>query len=118
VFHYFEEICSIPHGSGDTAKISEYCVEFAKKLGLECIKEDIGNVIIKKPASVGKENCEPVILQGHLDMVCEKAEDVEFDFTKDSLKVDFDGDFVFAFGHIVTSEKRIVIGDTQEHNPL
>ncbi|MBR2043335.1 MAG: aminoacyl-histidine dipeptidase [Clostridia bacterium] len=109
VFHYFEEICSIPHGSGDTAKISDYCVEFAKSRGLEFIKEDIGNVIIKKPASLGKENCEPIVLQGHLDMVCEKAEGVEFDFTKDSLKVDCEGDYVFAHGTTLGGDDGIAV---------
>lgn len=109
VFYYFEEICSIPHGSGDTEKISNYCVDFAKKHGLEFIKEDIGNVIIKKPATKGKENRPTVILQGHLDMVCEKAPDKAFDFTKNSLEIDVDGDFVFAHGTTLGGDDGIAV---------
>ncbi len=109
VFHYFEEICAIPHGSGDTSKISDYCVEFAKNHGLEVIKEEIGNVIIKKNAAKGKENCETLILQGHLDMVCEKSADLDFDFTKDSINVDVDGDFVFAHGTTLGGDDGIAV---------
>lgn len=109
VFHYFEEICAIPHGSGDTAKISDYCVDFAKSHGLEYIKEEIGNVIIKKKGTSGKENRPAVILQGHLDMVCEKAADLDFDFTKDSLNIDLDGDFVFARGTTLGGDDGIAV---------
>lgn len=126
VFHYFEEICAIPHGSGDTAKISDYCVRFAKDHGLEFIKEEIGNVIIKKPATSGKEDCPAVILQGHLDMVCEKAADIDFDFTKDALDVDVDGDFVFAHGTTLGGDNGIAVAmclalledDTIAHPPI
>ena len=96
VFDYFLEICDIPHGSGDMEKISNYCVEFAKNHKLRYIKDDAKNVIIYKPATKGYENAAPVILQGHMDMVCQKTPDSDFDFLNDSLKVYTDGDFIKA----------------------
>lgn len=109
VFHYFEEICSIPHGSGNTDKISEYCVEFAKKHNLSYIREDIGNVIIKKPATFGKENRPGVIIQGHLDMVCEKVQDIDFDFFNDSLNIDTDGEYVFAHSTTLGADDGVAV---------
>lgn len=96
VFGFFEEICSIPHGSGNTRQISDYLVEFARKYSLEYIQEPCGNVIIFKPASKGYEAAETVILQGHMDMVCEKEEGAEIDFRKDGLSLAVDGDEIFA----------------------
>ena len=72
VFAYFEEICGIPHGSGNEKTVSDYCVAFAKKHGLEVWQDEAWNVVIVKEASAGYEDREPLILQGHLDMVCEK----------------------------------------------
>ena len=72
VFHYFEEICSIPHGSRNTKQISDYLVDFAKAHGLTYYQDELNNVVIIKEASKGYENAEPVIIQGHMDMVCEK----------------------------------------------
>lgn len=83
VFHYFEEICRIPHGSGNTRQISDYLVNFAKEHGFDYVQDEMNNVVIYKPASPGYENKPAVILQGHMDMVCEKRPDVEHDFTKD-----------------------------------
>ena len=96
VFKYFEEICKIPHGSGNCEAIADYCVDFAKKHNLECLKDEYNNVIIKKVATKGYENKPTVILQGHLDMVCEKTHDSSFNFLKDSLDVYVDGDFIKA----------------------
>ncbi len=96
VFKYFEEICKIPHGSGNTKAISDYCVNFAKSHNLEYIRDELNNVIIKKPASMGFENHKPVILQGHLDMVCEKTPGSSFDFLTDGLELYIDGDFIRA----------------------
>ncbi len=85
VFQFFEEICQIPHGTFDTKRISDYCVAFAKERGLEVIQDEVNNVIIKKPGTSGYEECEPVILQGHIDMVCEKTADSDHDFKTDGL---------------------------------
>ena len=68
---YFEEICAIPHGSGDTKRISDYCVRFARERGLRYVQDAHNNVVIYKDASAGYEGHPTVILQGHLDMVCE-----------------------------------------------
>ncbi len=109
VFHYFEEICGIPHGSGDTARISDYCVAFAKAHGLAYHQDALGNVIIKKPATAGYERHPAVILQGHIDMVCEKAPDCPIDFATDGLSVDTDGEFVFAHGTTLGGDNGIAV---------
>lgn len=96
VFRYFEEICAIPHGSSHTELISNYLVEFAKKYKLKYIQEECGNVIIYKKATQGYENAPTVILQGHMDMVCEKDEKAEIDFLKDGLKLQVKDDYIFA----------------------
>ncbi len=87
VFRFFEEMCAIPHGTFDTKRISDYCAAFAKERGLEYIQDSADNVIIKKPGSAGYEDSEPVIIQGHLDMVCEKRPGSDHDFKKDGLKL-------------------------------
>lgn len=88
VFGYFEKICEIPHGSGNTAPMSNYLVTFAKEHQLEAIQDEMGNVIIRKPASAGYENAPGVILQGHMDMVAEKMPGSAHDFEKDGLKLE------------------------------
>ena len=97
VFGYFEELTQIPRGSGDMEKISRFCLDFAEKHGLEAYRDEADNVVIKKPASEGYENAETVILQGHLDMVCEKENDCSIDFSKDGLDIYVDDDFVKDF---------------------
>ena len=96
VFKHFEDICSIPHGSGNTGAISSYCIDFAKGLGLRCERDGSNNVLIRKPASMGYEEHPTVVLQGHLDMVCEKTADCDIDFKKDGLKLRLDGDMLSA----------------------
>ena len=98
VLRYFEEISAIPRGSGNEKAIGEYLLDFAAKLGLEARMDDLYNVVIKKPASPGCEHLDPVILQGHTDMVCEKNKNVEHDFTKDGIKLVVDGDILRADG--------------------
>ena len=96
VFRFFEEMCQIPRGTFDTKRISDYCVAFAKERNLEVIQDEVNNVIIKKPGTAGYEDSEPVILQGHLDMVCEKRPDSAHDFSKDPIELVVDGDSVRA----------------------
>ncbi len=125
VFAYFEDISQIPHGSGNTKAISDYCVEFAKTHGLTYIQDEDHNVIIVKDASAGYENSEPVIIQGHLDMVCEKEDGVAIDFEKDGLKLYIDGDFLKAEGTTLGGDDGIAVAyalailddDTLEHPP-
>lgn len=109
VFAYFEEICAIPRGSGDMAKISRYCIDFAKKLNLKYYNDSYGNVVIYKDGTAGYENSQPVILQGHLDMVCQKTEECPIDFTKDGLDVYVDGDYIKARGTTLGADNGIAV---------
>ena len=96
VFYYFEKLCSVPHGSGNTRIISDLCVGFAKELGLKYRQEACNNVIIWKDGSCGYENAAPIIMQGHIDMVCAKTEDCTKDMARDGLDVRTDGEWVWA----------------------
>ena len=96
IFYHFEEINKIPRGSGNEKQISDYLLGFGRNLGLECIQDGALNVIIKKPASKGYEKAPVVIIQGHMDMVCEKNSDKEHDFTKDPIKLILKGDYIYA----------------------
>lgn len=87
VFYYFEEISKIPHGSGNTKQISDFCVEFANKQGLKVVQDEVNNIVIYKDASEGYEDAVPVVLQGHLDMVCEKTKESEHNFETDPLEL-------------------------------
>jgi len=126
VFEYFEEISNIPRGSGNNTAISNYLVDFAKAHNLKYRKDQAENIIIWKDASKGCETKETVILQGHMDMVCEKEEDSNHDFTKDSLELCVDGDVIYAKGTTLGGDDGIAIAyalailddDTLVHPPL
>lgn len=126
VFAYFEEICQIPHGSRNTKAISDYCVSFAKDHNLKYIQDEDNNVVIFKDASKGYENSDPVIIQGHLDMVCEKEKGIDIDFEKDGPKLYVDGDFLKAEGTTLGGDDGIAVAyalailddDSLEHPPL
>ena len=109
VFSYFEDICSIPHGSGNTQQISDYCVNFAKEHGLKCRQEACGNVIIWKDATSGYEQAPTVILQGHMDMVAVKDADCTLDLEKDGLLLEIDGDWVQAKGTSLGADDGIAV---------
>jgi len=94
----FGAICEIPHPSGHEEKIREYLLEFASKRGIEALTDATGNVVVKIPATKGHENAPTIVLQGHMDMVCEKNNDVEFDFLKDSIQLEVDGEWLKAKG--------------------
>lgn len=96
IFYHFEQISKIPRGSGNEKAISDYLLDFGKSLGLECIQDAELNIIIKKPASIGYENAPAVIIQGHMDMVCEKNSDKEHDFEKDPINLVVKGDYIYA----------------------
>ena len=85
LFHFFEEVCAVPRGSGNEKGISDFLVKFAKDRGLWVYQDDSYNVIIKKKGSKGAEEKEPVMLQGHIDMVCDKRAGVEHDFEKEGI---------------------------------
>lgn len=106
---YFEEISAIPRGSGNTAGISNYLADTAKKLGLRYEQDEIGNVVIYKEASAGYENEPGVIIQGHMDMVAVKEEDCTLDLTKDALKLVADGDWLSAEGTSLGGDDGIAV---------
>ena len=109
VFYYFEELCKIPHGSGNTKQISDYLVSFAKEHGLEYVQDEMNNVVIYKPATEGYEDAPAVILQGHMDMVCEKRPDVDHDFTKDPLNISVQDGYVTANGTTLGGDDGIAV---------
>lgn len=96
VFGYFEELCKIPHDSGNTKEISDYLVAFAKERNLKVYQDEYNNVVIYKPASEGYEAAPVTILQGHCDMVAEKTPESSHDFEKDGLKLMIEGDYITA----------------------
>ena len=126
VFHYFEEICQIPRPSKKEEKISDYLVQFAKNHDLKYIQDEMNNVVIYKPGTAGYENAPTVIVQGHMDMVCEKRPDVDHDFTKDGLNLSVEGDYVSANGTTLGGDDGIAVAyglallesDTIAHPPL
>ena len=109
VFYFFEKLCAIPHGSGNTKAISDYLAEFAKEHNLRHIQDQLNNVIIFAPASPGYEDHEAVIIQGHMDMVCEKDADCLLDMEKDGLDVMHDGEYVFAKGTTLGGDDGIAV---------
>ena len=109
VFHYFEEICAVPHGSGNTKMISDYLVDFAKEHGLRYIQDVNNNVILFGEGTCGMENHAPVILQGHMDMVCEKDADCPIDMATEGLDLTHDGNYVFAKGTTLGGDDGIAV---------
>lgn len=109
VWHYFEELCGIPHGSHNEKAVSDYCVRFAKERGLTVYQDEAWNVVIIKEASAGYEDAEPLIIQGHLDMVCVKKEECPIDFEKDGLDLRVSGDWVYAEGTTLGGDDGIAV---------
>ncbi len=109
VFYYFEQIAGIPHGSGNTGAISSYLANFAKQHGLKYRRDDKNNILIFKEATPGYEAASPVILQGHMDMVCEKEPDAAIDFEKDGLALFVRDGYVCAKGTTLGGDDGIAI---------
>ena len=126
VFEYFEKLCAVPHGSHNTKQISDLCVSFAQELGLRWRQDEVNNVVIWKEASPGYEGAAPVILQGHIDMVCVKTEDCPKDMAKEGLDLMTDGEWVWADGTSLGGDNGIAVAmilailadDTLPHPPL
>ena len=126
VFYYFEKLCSVPHGSGNTKQISDLCAGFARELGLRYRQDEVNNLVIWKAGSRGYENAAPIILQGHIDMVCAKTEDCAKDMARDGLDVRTDGEWVWADktslggdnGIAVAMILAILSDDTLAHPPI
>lgn len=109
VFYYFEEITKIPRCSFHEEKISNYLKTFGEEQGFETIQDEALNIIIKKPGYSGYENSSIVVLQGHMDMVCEKEQDSSHDFSKDPLNLKIEGDFLKAEGTTLGADNGIAI---------
>ena len=109
VFKYFEEISQIPRGSGNEKEISNYLKKFGEDLGLETIQDEYLNIIIRKPATKGYENAPCVMIQGHMDMVCEKNKDTDHDFTKDPLKLRLEDGMIYATGTTLGADNGIAV---------
>ena len=109
VFYYFEEISKIPRCSGKEKQISDYLYNFAKSRDLEVIQDEHLNIIIKKPASKGYENAPTVMLQGHMDMVCEKNEGLEHDFDKDPIKLRIEDGYIYATDTTLGADNGIAV---------
>ncbi|MDR0658461.1 MAG: aminoacyl-histidine dipeptidase, partial [Mediterranea sp.] len=126
VFHYFEEISKIPRPSGKEEKIIAYLKAFGEQHDLETKVDEAGNVLIKKPATPGRENLKTVILQSHVDMVCEKDSNVRHDFLKDPIEIVIDGDWMKAKGTTLGADNGIGVAtglavlaaDDIEHGPV
>ena len=126
VFSYFEYLSSVPHGSGNTKQVSDLCVRFAREHGLRCRQDALNNVIIWKDASPGCEQAAPVILQGHLDMVCAKADGCPLDMAREPIRLRTDGQSVWAEGTSLGGDDGVAVAmalavladDSLKHPPL
>ena len=126
VFHYFAEICKVPRPSKKEEKIIAYLQNFAKEQGLESKTDEAGNILIKKPATSGKENLKTVILQSHIDMVCEKNSDSNHDFLNDPIETYIDGEWLKAKGTTLGADNGIgmaaqlavLAANDIEHGPI
>ena len=126
VFKFFEVLTSIPRGSGNEEQVANWVVDFARSCGLEATKDDLHCVLVRKPGQGGLENAAPLILHGHLDMVCEKAEGVEFDFENQPLSLLIDDDYISAAGTSLGADNGIGVSyilallasDVIPHPPL
>ena len=110
VFDYFEKICDIPHGSFHEKALSDYIVSFAKERGLYCRQDNKMNVLIKKGGTAGYESSPVLIMQGHIDMVCDKNEDTEHDFLTEPLEIYIDGDDIKARGTTLGADNGVYVG--------
>ena len=126
VFYYFEELSAIPRGSGNEEAAAKFVESFAKDHGLDVIRDEANNVFIRKGATTGHDGAPAVLLQGHLDMVCEKNEGTDHDFLRDGIKLILDGDTVSADGTTLGADDGVAVAimmailedDTCVHGPL
>jgi dipeptidase D len=126
LWKHFAEFLKIPHCSGNEKALGDYIVAFAESKDLEWKRDDVGNVVISKPGTPGHENSIGVILQGHLDMVCEKNSDVSHDFGKDAIAANLEGEWIQAEGTTLGADNgvgacaalAIMEDDTLIHPPI
>lgn len=126
VFDFFSAINQVPRPSKKEGKMVEWLLKTGKELGVETLRDEVGNVLMRKPATPGKENVTPIVFQSHMDMVCEKNNDLDFDFENDAIQTYVDGDWMKAKGTTLGADDGIgmalalaVIADkTLEHGPI
>lgn len=124
VFEIFEDLCAIPHGSGNEKGIADYIAAFASSHNLFILRDETGNVFLRKNASVGYENTAPIMLQGHMDMVCEKNADSNHDFLRDGLSLSVKDGQLWADGTTLGADNGIAVAmmlallETDEHPTL
>lgn len=126
IWKYFEEILAIPRPSKKEEKIIAYLLDFGKKHNLDTRRDEAGNVIITKPATKGYEKVQPVVLQSHIDMVCEKNSDVKHDFNNDAIQAYVEGNWVKAKGTTlgaddgigIAAQLAVLASKTIEHGPI
>lgn len=126
VFDCFAQVNAVPRPSKKEEQMIDFLLQYGKKLGLETLKDDTGNVIIRKPATAGMENRKTLILQSHMDMVCEKNNDVEFDFLHDAIQTYIDGEWMKAKGTTlgaddgmgVAMQMAVLSSDDLVHGPI
>ncbi|MGB4704432.1 MAG: aminoacyl-histidine dipeptidase [Candidatus Saccharicenans sp.] len=126
LWEHFSRILTIPHGSGNEQALAAHIINLARSWGLEAVQDKVGNVVVRKPASPGRENAPGLVLQAHLDMVCEKNSDVAHDFSRDPIQAYVDGDWVKAKGTTLGADNGIgvaaclaILEDrTLTHGPL
>ncbi|MEH6452344.1 MAG: aminoacyl-histidine dipeptidase [Psychromonas sp.] len=126
VWSYFSTICSIPHPSKHEKQLTDWIISWAKDHNIDCTKDEIGNLILRKPATTGYESNTAVILQAHLDMVPQKNNDIEHDFTKDAIKMIIDGEWLHADNTTLGADNGIgmasclavLADDNIQHGPL
>lgn len=109
VMYYFEQLSSVPRGSGKTDAATRFIIDFAQSNTLKYYSDKLGNVIVYKEASPGRENEKPVIIQGHLDMVWEKENDLDFDFETQGLNLEINGDYISARGTTLGGDDGIAV---------
>ncbi len=109
VFYYFEQLSSVPRGSGNRGPVADFICRFAEAHSLRFYRDSADNVIIFKPAAAGCDKSEPVILQGHLDMVCQKREGSDFDFSSDGIRLAVNGDYISADGTTLGADNGIAV---------
>ena len=126
LWHYFNEICNIPHPSGKEDKMVAYLEKFGKEHRLETVVDEAKNVLIRKGATAGMEDRKPIVFQSHIDMVCEKNNDTQHDFDKDPIDTYIDGDWVMARGTTLgaddgigaAAQLAILASDNIKHGPI
>ena len=124
VFEIFEDLCAIPRGSGNESGVADYIAAFAEKNGLFCLRDETGNVFVRKNATKGYEDVDAIMLQGHMDMVCEKNADSDHDFERDGLKLKVVDGFLWADGTTLGADNGIAVAmmlallETEAHPTL